>query len=160
MLENPMLFFSMALDETPQLNIGRLFLIDYEKEGIVGRWMASSGLGDYQNSVGYEKQSGGCIPPPYQTTNVKFYWVHTKPVWQSLNGIDTNTYYIDPEVVRLKNGGTRSELLIHRSRFSSPQSGSLGCIVLPEQEFSDFETTFAVECGHVDRVRMLVGYVF
>ncbi len=160
MIKNPLLFFSMALDETPQLNIGRLFLLDYESEGIVGRWVCSSGLGDYQDSLGYEKQGGGCIPPPYQTSNVIFYWVHTKPIWQDLGGIKGNTYLIDPNEVRLKGGQTRSELLIHRSRFSAPQSGSLGCIVLPDQEFTDFEKTFAEECSHLERVRMLVGYVF
>ncbi len=160
MIKSPLLFFSMALDNTPQLNIGRLFLIDYESEGIIGRWMCTSGLGDHQHQEGYETQGGGCIPPNYQTTNVKLYWVHTRPVWQDLNGLKTNTYAIDPNEVRLRDGRKRSELLIHRSRFSAPQSGSLGCIVLPDTEFQDFERDFAEECGYLERVRMVVGYVF
>jgi hypothetical protein len=47
MLEQPFLVFSMQLDNTPELNRGRLVLWDWEK-GQIGRWVATSGLGQYQ----------------------------------------------------------------------------------------------------------------
>lgn len=156
----PLLFFAMQLDSTPQLNIGRLFLIDTRNEGFLGRWLATSGLGDYQDMSEWNKQGGGCIPPNYQTTNTKFYWVHTKPIWQDLNGLKTNTYAIDPLFVKTTEGIERSELLIHASRYANPQSGSLGCIVLPNNEFNDFEDKFKIYCSHLERVKLLVGYTF
>ncbi|WP_225896519.1 hypothetical protein [Amazonocrinis nigriterrae] len=51
------LFFAMQLDSTPQLNRGRLFLIDDDK-GIIGRWIATSGLGAYQEKGDWSKQGG------------------------------------------------------------------------------------------------------
>lgn len=160
MVKNPLLFFSMQLDATPQLNIGRLFLIDLDKGGHIGRWMATSGLGNYQDQGDWSKQGGGVIPPNYKLKNTNFYRVSTKPVWQSLNGIDTNTYEIRPTNVTTTDGVERSELLIHRSRFSAPQSGSLGCIVMKDSEFEDFEKTFKASCSQVEEVRLLVGYTF
>lgn len=161
MIENPLLMFTMQLDNTPALNMGRLFLIDSKNRGIVGRWVASSGLGNFQSEGGWSKQGGGVIPPTYKLSgNVTFYSVATKPVWQDLNGIETNTYKISPEMVTTSDGTQRSELLIHKSRFAAPMSGSLGCIVLPESEFADFEKIYQAECGTLGQVRLLVGYTF
>ena len=161
MIENPILQFTMQLDNTPALNMGRLFLVDPDKRGIVGRWVATSGLGNYQNVNGWSRQGGGVIPPTYQlSSDVDFYMVSTKAVWQDLSGLQTNTYRISPELVTTKDGTQRSELLIHHSRFSRPMSGSLGCIVLPEDEFSDFEKTYKDECGHLSQVKLLVGYTY
>lgn len=159
-MNNPLLFFSMQLDSTPQLNIGRLFLMDLDKGGITNWWMATSGIGDWQDRGDWSHQGGGVIPPTYKLKGCNFYRVSTKPVWQSLGGIDTNTYAISPVAVVTQDGVERSELLIHRSRYSSPQSGSLGCIVLKDSEFKDFEKVFATTCGQLESVRLLVGYTF
>lgn len=159
MAQNPLLFFSMQLDGSPALNMGRLFLID-QAAGIVGRWIATSGVGGWQNVGNWSHQGGGCIPPNYKLKDVPFYKVSTNPVWQSLGGIDTNTYEIDPMTVSTDDGVERGELLIHRSRFASPMSGSLGCIVLPDSEFSDFETTYKKECSHLEQIPLLVGYTY
>ena len=160
MVKNPLLFFCMELDNTPQLNIGRLFLMDLDQGGIVGRWMATSGLGDYQGEGDWSKQGGGVIPPNYRLKGTNFYRVATGPRWQNLNGIQGNTYEIRPVSVTTTDGVQRSELLIHRSRYSAPQSGSLGCIVLKDSEFSDFEKVFKASCSQLEEVRLLVGYTF
>lgn len=160
MVKNPLLFFSMQLDDTPQLNIGRLFLIDLDKGGYIGRWMATSGLGNHQDQGDWSKQGGGVIPPNYKLQGCNFYRVATKPRWQDLNGIRTNTYEVRPVAVTTTDGVVRSELLIHRSRFSAPQSGSLGCIVLKDTEFEDFEKVFKASCSQLEEVRLLVGYTF
>jgi hypothetical protein len=161
MIANPLLHFVMQLDNTPALNMGRLFLIDPDQRGMVGRWVATSGLGNYQGVGGWSRQGGGCIPPTYQLSgNLSFYSVSTVSIWQDMNGLQSNTYKISPELVTTREGTQRSELLIHHSRFSHPMSGSLGCIVLPEDEFSDFEKCFKSECGHLSQVKLLVGYTY
>jgi hypothetical protein len=74
-LKNPLLFFAMQLDDTSELNKGRLFLIDQDL-GIVGRWVATSGLGAYQGVGDYSKQGGGCLPPTYNLSEpIAFYKV-------------------------------------------------------------------------------------
>lgn len=155
---NQMLFFSMELDSTPKLNMGRLFLLN--AGGFIGRWVATSGLGNYQGIGGWSRQGGGCIPPNYKLKSVPFYKCSTKPRWQNLNGLQTNTYEIEPITVTTSDGINRGELLIHKSRFASPMSGSLGCIVLPEEEFRDFEKTYAKHCGHLTQIPLLVGYTY
>lgn len=159
MAKNPLLMFCMELDNTPALNHGRLFLLDLDT-GFIGRWVATSGLGQWQDQGHWSKQRGGVIPPNYKLKSVPFYKAATKPVRQNLSGLETNTYLIEPIAVQTIDGVQRSELLIHKSRYALPLSGSLGCIVLPEGEFSDFEKTYQRECGHLDRVKLLVGYTF
>lgn len=135
-------------------------MIDPDKQGIIGRWIATSGVGQWQGIGDWSKQGGGVIPPNYKLQGIPIYKVSTKPRWQSLGGIDTNTYEIQPITVKTSDGVNRSELLIHESRYSLPMSGSLGCIVLPEVEFTDFEKTYKKECNHLSEVSLLVGYTF
>ncbi|MDM9583099.1 hypothetical protein [Nostoc sp. GT001] len=158
MLKQPLLFFAMQLDETPQLNRGRLFLCDYEK-GIVGRWIATSGLGQYQGTGDWSKQGGGVIPPTYEMkTPIDFYKVATKPVdLKHVKGVEGNGYPITPFTVETKLGVKRSDLLIHKD---ANQPGSLGCIVLSTPEFADFERVFSAECSDFDSVKLLVGYTY
>jgi hypothetical protein len=160
MIKNPLLFFSMQLDDTPNLNHGRLFLMDPERKGIVGRWIATSGVGQDQGIGEWSKQRGGVIPPNYHLQGVPIYQVSTNPIWQSLDGINTNTYLIEPVTVTTTDGVKRSELLIHKSRHSNPVSASLGCIVLPQAEFTSFEAAYKEECSHLTQVPLLVGYTY
>lgn len=150
----------MQLDNTPNLNHGRLFLIEPDERGIVGRWIATSGLGDFQDVGEWSKQAKGCIPPNYKLKGVPLYSVSTKSKFQNLNGLETNTYEISPVNVTTVEGVPRSQFLIHKSRHALPISGSLGCIVLPEYEFKTFEPTFKVECSHLKQVNLLVGYTY
>lgn len=160
MIDKPMLFFCMELDDTPKLNIGRLFLIDRQIPIISNWWQATSGLGDMQGIGEFNKQRGGSIPPNYKLERNVPYQMKTKPRWQDLNGIKGNTFDLLPLAITTKEGVKRSELLVHKSRYATPISGSLGCIVLPEKEFSDFEKTIEMKCGHLDYIPLLVGYTF
>jgi len=133
----------MQLDSTPQLNRGRLFLYDFEK-GHLGRWVATSGLGMCQKVGDWSKQRGGVAPAPYQC-NPTFpnYWVDVSPVdLRHVKGVEGNGYPMTPFAVKTKEGVTRSDLLIHRDA-NTPSS--LGCIVLPDGEFKDFEQTVGFE---------------
>lgn len=153
------LFFAMQLDNTPQLNRGRIFLIDDDK-GIVGRWVATSGVGSFQDVGDWSKQGGGVIPPLYEVQNPPpFYKVAVEPINLShKKGIEGNGYAISPFEVVTKTGAIkRSDLLIHKDA-NGP--GSLGCIVLPLSEFEDFEKVFTREAKGLTEVKLSVGYTY
>lgn len=148
----------MPLDNTPQLNRGRLVLYDYDG-GHINRWVATSGVGAWQKIGGWSKQGGGVIPATYQC-NPTFdnYWVDVNPVDLShVKGVEGNGYCITPFAVRTKESVKRSNLLIHRD---ANDPGSLGCIVLPDDEFRDFEATFQKELIGHKRIKLWVQYDF
>lgn len=158
MLKFPFLVFSMPLDNTPALNNGRLVLYDYE-QGHIGRWVATSGLGMYQRIGGWSKQGGGVCPAPYQC-NPTFanYWVQTSALDLShVKGVEGGGYPITPFEVRTKEGVSRSDLLIHRD---ANVPGSMGCIVLPSDEFADFCKTFNRELVGHERIKLWIQYDF
>jgi hypothetical protein len=158
MLKQPFLIFSMPLDNTPALNNGRLVLYDWER-GHIGRWVATSGLGMYQRIGGWSKQGGGVCPAPYQC-NPMFanYWLQTAVLDRSgVKGIDGDAYAITPFAVRTKDGVERSDLMIHRD---ANVPGSMGCIVLPDDEFADFCTVFNSETVGHEQVKLWVQYDF
>lgn len=167
MINNPLLIFTMGLDDTPEVNVGRLFLVDQD-EGTRDKWkwQCTSGVGAWQGNKDWNHVGGGVIPPTYKLNpNIGFYQVSTKARFQNLSGIETNTYLITPESVHTTDGVNRSELLIHRARYDElSRIASLGCIVLPASEFSGnaecFEETFARECQGHETVRLLVLYTF
>jgi hypothetical protein len=152
------LIFSMQLDNTPELNRGRLVLYDYER-GVLGRWIATSGLGQYQKIGGWSKQGGGVCPASYQC-NPTFanHWVQVAPVDLShVKGVEGDAYPITPFSVTTKEGVERSDLLIHRD---ANVPGSMGCIVLPGDEFADFCKVFNHECVGIEKVKMWIQYDF
>ncbi|MBD2771993.1 hypothetical protein [Iningainema tapete] len=152
-----LLFFTMPLDETPALNKGRLFLID-ETKGIVGRWVATSSTGDKQGVKDWNIR-GGVIPATYELNQpLSFYSVAVNPVnLKHVKGVEGNGYPITPFEVKTKDGGTRSDLLIHKD---ANIPGSMGCIVLPETEFADFEKEFKKHAEGQNTVKLLVGYTY
>jgi hypothetical protein len=158
MLERPFLVFSMPLDNTPALNRGRLVLYDFE-QGQIGRWVATSGLGAWQKIGGWSKQGGGVIPAPYQC-NPSFanYWVQVAPIDLShVKGVEGDAFPITPFEVRTKEGVSRSDLLVHRDA-NAP--GSLGCIVMADSEYADFQETIDRELVGHERIKLFVQYDF
>lgn len=158
MLELPFLVFSMQLDNTPALNQGRLVLYDWNK-GQIGRWVATSGLGMYQRIGGWSKQRGGVCPAAYHC-NPTFanHWVQVAPLDLShVKGVEGEAYPITPFEVTTKEGVKRSDMLIHRDA-NAP--GSLGCIVLPDDEFADFQEVFNFECVGHEKIKLWLQYDF
>jgi hypothetical protein len=148
--------FSMQLNNTPELNWGRLVLYSLE-DGHIGRWVATSGLGTHQKIGGWSKQRGGCIPAPYQC-NPTFanYWVQVAPIDLShIKGVEGDAYPITPFAVRTKEGVERSDLLIHRD---ANVPGSLGCIVMSDEEFDDFCKTIARELIGIEQIKLFIQY--
>jgi hypothetical protein len=158
MLKSPFLIFSMPLDNTPALNRGRLVLIDYEK-GQIARWVATSGLGQYQKIGGWSKQGGGVCPAAYQC-NPTFanHWVQVAPIdLSNVRGVEGDAFPITPFSVTTKDGVERSDLLIHRD---ANVPGSMGCIVLPDDEFEDFCKVFAKELIGHEKIKLWIQYDF
>jgi hypothetical protein len=173
-----LLFFTMPLDETEKLNRGRLFLVD-ETKGIVGRWIATSSTGGKQGVDDWNIR-GGVIPATYQLSSpLPFYSVRVNPVdLRNVKGVEGNGYPITPFEVETLDGGTRSDLLIHKDAITPFEvetldtrsdllihkdanvPGSMGCIVLPESEFADFEKVFQEQCKKENTVKLLVGYTY
>ncbi|WP_225896520.1 hypothetical protein [Amazonocrinis nigriterrae] len=90
-------------------------------------------------------------PPP-------FYKVATSPTdLRHLKGVEGNGYAISPFEVITLDGVKRSDLLVHQDA-NAP--GSLGCIVLPPDEFSDFEKIFTSQTKGLTDVRLNVGYTY
>jgi hypothetical protein len=158
MLAQPFLIFSMQLDNTPQLNQGRLVLYDWDK-GHIARWVATSGLGMYQKIGGWSRQGGGVCPASYQC-NPTFanHWMQVAPLdLSNTKGVEGNAYPITPFAVRTKEGVERSDLLVHRD---ANVPGSMGCIVLPDDEFSDFEKAVARELIGHEQIKLWIQYDF
>jgi hypothetical protein len=158
MLSQPFLVFSMPLDTTPELNRGRLVLYDFEK-GHIGRWVATTGLGQYQKIGGWSKQGGGVCPAAYQC-NPTFanYWVEVEPInLPNVRGVEGLAFKITPFSVTTKDGVERSDLLIHRD---ANVPGSLGCIVLSDEEFEDFCKVFANELDGHTKIKLWIQYDF
>jgi hypothetical protein len=158
MLRQPFLVFSMPLDNTPDLNRGRLVLYDWE-QGQIGRWVATTGLGMWQKIGGWSKQGGGVIPATYQC-NPTFanYWAQVNPIDLShVKGVEGDAYPITPFAVRTKDGIERSDLFVHRD---ANVPGSMGCIVMDDEEFKDFCQTFERELVGHEKIKLWIQYDF
>jgi hypothetical protein len=158
MLKQPFLVFSMPLDTTPELNRGRLVLYDWEK-GQIGRWVATTGLGQYQKIGGWSKQGGGVCPAAYQC-NPTFanHWVEVAPIdLSNVRGVEGDAYKITPFSVTTKDGVERSDLLIHRD---ANVPGSMGCIVMSDEEFADFCKVFNEQLIGHEKIKLWIQYDF
>ena len=98
-------------------------------------------------------------PAPYQC-NPTFanYWVQVAPIDLShVKGVEGDGYPMTPFSVRTKDGVTRSDLLIHKD---ANVPGSMGCIVLPSDEFTDFCAVFNRELVGHEKIKLWVQYDF
>jgi hypothetical protein len=131
-----LLTFSMGFDEQPDLDNGRLCL-RHLTEGTIKVWTATSSIGAKQGREDFH-QKGGLIPPEYRC-GIKNWEVLTKPIpMPQVRGVEGNFYKINPHVVTTDKGGSRGDFGIH---LDANQPGSLGCIVMTKDRFSDFEFT-------------------
>jgi hypothetical protein len=143
------LLFAMALDSDRTLNRGRLILFDLTR-GAIGRWVATSGLGSFQNVGDWNHPGGGVIPATYQLDKpFPWYQVAIDPVDLShVKGVEGRAYPITPFEVTTNKDVERSDLLIHRD---ANVPGSMGCIVLPTDEYPDFERVFKAETSKLPK---------
>jgi hypothetical protein len=157
------LIFAMALDADALLNRGRLMLFDRQR-GPIGRWVATSGLGSYQDVRDWNHVGGGVLPATYQLrAPIPWYQVVIEPIDLSyLKGVEGNAYQIIPTSQVTDGGVTRSDELIHRD---ANVPGTLGCIgIQGTAEFADFERVFRAETdklrGDIKTIDLSVIYTY
>lgn len=129
------LTFSMQFDREPGLDNGRLCL-RYLTEGTLNVWTATSSVASKQGAEDFH-QKGGLIPPEYRVPGLKNWVVATTPIaMPQVKGVEGSFYKIDPHQIKTDKGGVRGDFGIHKD---ANVPGSMGCIVMTEDRFADFE---------------------
>lgn len=129
------LIFNSHFDRDAGLDMGRLTL-NTLSGGWKACWKASSSYATKQGAESFH-QRGGYIPPQYRVPGLPNWNVATSPLPRPhTKGIEGNLFPITPFSVRTDRGGNRGDFGIHRDA-NTP--GSLGCIVLSDWRFKEFE---------------------
>lgn len=152
----PILVLSGHYDRDPGLDQYLLALVD-SKKGHLNQWIATSSHANGQK-VSSQYQRGGLLPPIHHCRNLTKYEVDTKPLDLTHQaGVRGNFYKILPFEVTTVSGTKRSDFGIH---FDANVPGSLGCIVMNQHNWKDFEATITnlrlVE--KVERIPLFVYY--
>jgi hypothetical protein len=128
------LVYSGHWDRDAGLDMGRLSLNCLDK-GNLAIWQATSSIATRQT---YSKQfeAYGCIPANNNTATRKYHILTTPEDSRHVKGVEGSFYRIYPNVVKTTLGTTRTALGIHKD---ANQPGSLGCIVMSSERFSQFE---------------------
>lgn len=153
-LTHPFLFFAMELDDNPRLNRGRIWLYDFYK-GMIHKWVATSGVGAKQGRGDWSLQRGG-VCPQNDNLNPKLPWFKVVPQIY-IGSIVKEGFLMIPGSMTTNDKVIRSEIMIHAD---NNDDGTLGCIALHSQEWEHFKSTLIHCCGHLDDVRLAVGYTW
>lgn len=133
-MSNFFLNFIGHYDRDKGLDQGRLRL-DSLSEGNLKIWIATSSISTKQGKESFH-QRGGLLPPDYRCKG-KIQWrVKLTPIYLPNKGVDGNFYPLSPYQVETDRGGIRSDFGIHRD---ANVPGSLGCIVMCDKRFAEFE---------------------
>ena len=133
------LTYSAHFDRDKGVDQGRLCLRHLTK-GTMGIWISATSYSTKQFPESFH-QRGGVIPPEYRVPSLKNWQVLTKPIYlPKVKGVEGNFYKINPHNVVTDKGGQRGDFGIHRDA-NAP--GSLGCIVMSNDRFTDFERVIA-----------------
>lgn len=149
------LIFSSHFDRDIGIDVGRLVL-HHLKFGHQKIWISYSSHASGQEREGFHKR-GGILPPQYRVKDLPHWTVFTIPEDSShVKGVEGNFYRISPYEVVTDMGGVRSAFGIHRDA-NAP--GSLGCIVMSDDRFADFESEMrSLWLSGVNEVPLIVVY--
>lgn len=149
------LIFSSHFDRDRGIDIGRL-LLHHLNTGHQAIWKAYSSHSKGQNAEAFHLR-GALIPPAYRIPKLAQWTVATIPEDSSnVRGVEGNFYRISPYQVVTDKGGTRSAFGIHRDA-NAP--GSLGCIVMSDDRFNDFENSMTrLRAEGVTQLPLIVVY--
>lgn len=130
------LLFSLHHNRDRGLDQGRLRLCSLSK-GSVKIWIATSSLSTKQYKESFHDW-GGILPPEYRVPGLPNWRVRTNPIpLDHVKGVGGNFYQLLPFAVTTDRGGKRSDFGIH---LDANTPGSLGCIVMTDWRFEEFET--------------------
>ena len=146
--------FSMAFDRDKGQDYGILTLNHLEK-GYIQKWLVTSSTSPKQERQ-HQHVWGGLIPQNSET-ELKKYSVVLNPVDLSHNkGVAGNFYKILPFSLKTTKGKTRGNLGIH---LDANVPGSLGCLVMNDYNFSEFEEYMRnLRSRNVETVPLFVQY--
>ncbi len=149
------LLFTQHFDRDKGLDYGRLSLNHLDK-GTLTIWLATSSTKNKQYSESFHSR-GALIPPQYRCHNLPNYTVQTKPIpLPHVPGVEGNFYKINPDFVTTDRGGQRGDFGIH---LDANHPGSLGCIVMSEDRFNQFESEMdKLRDSNIDSVPLFVQY--
>lgn len=129
------LLFSSHYDRDRGLDRGRLRLCSLSF-GAIEIWIASSSYSTKQGRESFH-QRGGYLPPEYRVPGLKHWEVKTNPIYMpNVKGVQGNFYQLLPFEVVTDRKGKRSDFGIHKD---ANVPGSLGCIVMSDNRFAQFE---------------------
>ncbi len=125
----PLLVFHNHLEQSDDLIVGRLILIDKSTNKLADEFMASSGLCSWQTAKDVDVVGKGTIPKQIDV-GIVCYQVDTLPINEpSYPGILGNFYPITPGMVTI-NGTGRGEFGVHNN---PSRHGTSGCIGLQSE---------------------------
>lgn len=126
--------FSMGFDSKKGLDYGILSL-NHLSNGFIQKWLVTTSTVNKQKRE-HQHVWGGLIPQNSETKQ-KNYSVALSPIDLKYNkGVRGNFYPIHPFKVETTKGVKRSDLGIH---LDANVPGSLGCLVMNQYNFSEFE---------------------
>ncbi len=154
-MNNYFLLFTQHFDRDRGLDYGRLSLNSLT-EGTKCIWRATSSIASKQYPESFQER-GGLIPPQYRCPKLPNYTVKTQPIaLPHIKGVEGNFYKIDPYFVTTDKGTIRGDFGIH---LDGNVPGSLGCIVMSQDRFNDFESKMGVLKGEgLDCLPLFVQY--
>jgi hypothetical protein len=130
--ENPYLFFHIDLRPSSKIIDGRMQLMDGAK--IIERYIATSGLPQWQQRGDHTQKARGPIPRP-DKVGIQYYEVSTTSEYvPDVPGISGEFFPIFPTEVELADGRKRSHFGIH---VDANTPGSAGCPVIVNPEAFD-----------------------
>lgn len=154
MSNNYFLVYSGHWDRDRGLDHGRLTLNSLD-DGNLKIWMATSSTANRQT---YHKQFQryGCLPANNVTKTRKYHILTTPEDSRHVKGVEGNFYRIYPNVINTIQGTVRTACGIHRD---ANLPGSLGCVVLTDNRFKDFEQTIAsLKTQGIKKIPLQVQY--
>ena len=133
------LILSGHYDRDPGLDQYLLVLIQLGK-GQINEWKCTTSHAGGQQR-GDQHTRGGLIPPVHHVPGLSQWEVDLDPIYMPNNkGVRGNFYRILPFEVTTSEGGKRSDFGVH---LDANAPGSLGCPVMNQHNWKDFEETIA-----------------
>ncbi len=150
-----LLVFCAHYDRDKGLDYGRLIL-EHIDRGHQNIWKAVSSHRRGQGNESFHIW-GGMLPPAYRCPLVTQLKVTTTPInLAHVRGVDGNFYPISPYEMKTDKGDKRGDYGIHLDK---NHDGSLGCIVMNQKNFSDYQNTMTrLRAEGVNKLPLVVGY--
>lgn len=135
---NYYLVYSGHWDRDKGQDYGRLTL-NHLTEGNIRIWVATTSIAKRQ-AYRHQFELYGCLPANNVTTTKKYQILTTPEDSRHVRGVEGSFYRIYPNRIVTTRGTTRTACGIHKD---AGTTGSLGCIVMSDTRFQQFESVMS-----------------